>query len=213
MSSPDASPFARVLSDNLGHPRHGLEEQDLRDLVRILGHELSLNRTAKVRYERIFVLARVVLDDPQRKLTEEAYDAHPLRRSDDPTAEDLRRWYGSWPVALITAIRWTVSPNRGIQSRLRGRGRREKWTPEEAVVRLRDAAFEMGLERCLGMQSREYAELVEVYWQRCRLPGTHPKRMPDRDRLVQLFGSFDAACEAADEALGLGKEGEDEAQR
>lgn len=209
MTSPDASPFARILADGLSHPRYGLIEEDLRDLVRILGHELELHRAATAHYEQVAALARVVLADPERDLTEKAYDEHPLRRPGDPDADQLRGWYGSWRVALITAIRWTVSPNRGIQSRLRREPRREHWTAEEAALRLRDAARDLGVDRCAQMLSREYAELAELYWQRRRLSGNHPRRIPDRGWLVGRFGKFDAACAWADDFFGLGKDGQD----
>jgi hypothetical protein len=207
MTALDASEFARALVDGLTDPATGLVEEDRRDLMRIVGHELSLQRATDTHYEQIAALARVILADPEREMEPADYDTHPLRRPDDPDSEQLRGWYGSWRVALITAVRWIASPNRGIQSRLRSTSRREHWTKEEAAVRLRDAAGDLKVARCVDMSSREYAELSELYWQRRRLPGTHPKRVPDRQWLVERFGSFEAACEFADDHLGIGEEG------
>lgn len=211
MTGVDASEFARALADGLTGPVKGLVEEDRRDLVRILGHELSLQRGAAARYEQVATLARIIKADPEGDLTCEDYDEHPLRGPDDPTSDDLRRWYGSWRVALITAIRWTLAPQRGIQGRIPS-GRRERWTPEEAAVRLRDAAHTLGVACCVDMSSREYAELCELYWQRRRLPGRHPRRIPDREWLIGRFGSFEAACEFADKHLGIGEEGDQDEQ-
>lgn len=200
-----ATTIAELIDD-----RAAIPEVAVRDLSRLLGHELATGSTAERRNSRLGLLIRLVSEGGEFIPTtryEEARREAAGAGEDWPTASNLSRSYGHWLVAVEAAARFWFNggAERVASSHAHAVGSQSSYEPKEIVVAIEQCQRELDLPPDQWPTQWEYQEWAEIKRRLARRAGSATtravrstgSRWPGLKQIRKAFGTYEAAARSA----------------
>ena len=200
MSSQEIGPVARLLGNLLSHEEM-VGEEDRRHIAERLAAHLALPPVSAVRYQKLGLLAELVLAEGQ--VTMERYNQAVIG-TDSPSAAWLHRWKGTWDRAQADALAFAEGRLRGYPaSRVRNDSESDgMWTCDEIMLRLRDCVVWLGHSDVRDLSSAGYDDWSAKIRALRRHDLTGEDRAPTFRTFTRYFGSFHEALAATHDKLG-----------
>jgi hypothetical protein len=209
----DDSEVGQVLAQIIGHQAFPAEA--VRDLRRLLSHDLARRHPGRLRYARLGLVMQMVNDrreQPNRFVRRSEYMQERERRlalgEQWPDESAIRAAYGPWPKVINAATQFAFKSSRGVSDSNHGHGFRRSYTPQEISTALLRCYFD--LEAWPTEWEYEEWALIQrrMSAQELRLPGLKQIRNGFGDfhtalkdtRAAHERGRRGTACDSSDEA-------------
>ena len=186
---------AFVLVDLVGDHR-AFPDDAARDLHRLLGHRLACPPTAVLRYDRLQLLLRMLLEAAVLPTFDE-YEARRLAdASDAPAASTLVNAFGHWLSACDAATRFLGNASAQVAHTHRHSGTYVPYVPREVI----DAITRFHDRFGMWPTKWEYNEWGRLERQAARHTGVRDPRIPSMGQVAKAFGTYDRAVQLANDA-------------
>ena len=186
---------AFVLVDLVGDHR-AFPDDAARDLHRLLGHRLACPATGVMRYDRLQLLLRMLLD----AAVVPTFDEYETRRQADesgaPAASTLVNAYGHWLSACNAATRFLGNTSAQVAHTHRHAGHYVPYVPREvidAIARFHDLFGTWPTKW-------EYNEWGRLERRAARHTGAPDPRIPSMGQVAKAFGTYDCAVQLTNAA-------------
>lgn len=207
-SGEDASEAAQLCAELVADQK-AFPEDAANQLRRLLGHDLAVTSTARLRFGHLRLLTHLirtlVIDGDAEFVSSTLYDGECVARRDAfgedwPGADDLRRHYGHWLGAYKAAASYWLRGGAGrVPANYRHASFRQGYKPDQVVS---------ALIRCRKALRRWPTEWEFELWARLvrRTAATDP-HLPNPKALRKAFDGFELARVAAMDVWNEGERG------
>ncbi|MEJ7783462.1 MAG: hypothetical protein WKF96_01580 [Solirubrobacteraceae bacterium] len=186
--SDQATDVAFVLVDLVGDHR-AFPDDAAQDLHRLLGHRLASPPTGVMRYDRLQLLLRMLLDAAVVPTFDEYEARRRADRSDAPAASTLVNAYGHWLSACDAAVRFLGNTSAHVAHTHRHARAYVPYVPREVV----DAIARFHDRFGTWPTKWEYNEWGRLERQAARHTGAPDPRIPSMGQVAKAYGTYDRA--------------------